>query len=243
LIGGWARRRSLDFGPFFAYAAVLFAASALLFAVHVPYGTFLHSAVALVPFTFILSLEGAIAASKWAAGHRPTWTEAGAARLFLLAATLSVILNAGAYAALSLPNWNTYRDNRLLASQALDTAQAPKSDLILSADPGGWKYLTGHGGVMTTTDSLDVIRQVAADYHVRWLILERAYIVDAFVPVIESLVRPAWIGPPLFSIAYKGARTGNATVDGAPALAVYPVCTVVGDTRCGTPGISARAAP
>jgi hypothetical protein len=54
LVGGWARRRSVDFGPFFTYAVILFAASGLLFAVHVPYGTFLHSAVALVPFTFIL---------------------------------------------------------------------------------------------------------------------------------------------------------------------------------------------
>jgi hypothetical protein len=113
----------------------------------------------------------------------------------------------------------------------------------MSADPGGWEYLTGRGGVMTPTDSLDVIHEVAVDYHVRWLILERAYIVDAFIPVIESLSRPAWLGPPLFSIAYKGAPSGNATVDGAPALAIYPVCTVASDTRCGTPGISAAAAP
>jgi hypothetical protein len=243
LIGGWGRRRSLEFGPFFTYAVVLFSASALLFAVHVPYGTFLHSAVALVPFTFVLSLEGAIAASKWAARHRPKWTDQGAARLFLLAATLSVVLNAGVFAALALPSWSTYRDNRLLAGQALDLAKAPKSDLIMSADPGGWEYLTGRGGVMTPTDSLDVIHEVAVDYHVRWLILERAYIVDAFIPVIESLSRPAWLGPPLFSIAYKGAPSGNATVDGAPALAIYPVCTVASDTRCGTPGISAAAAP
>ena len=46
VIGGWARRRSTDFGPFFVYAAILFAFSALVSAVHVPGGTFIHSAVA-----------------------------------------------------------------------------------------------------------------------------------------------------------------------------------------------------
>ena len=58
VIGGWARRRSLDFGPFFLYAGLLFAFSALVSAVHVPGGTFIHSAVALAPYSYILALEG-----------------------------------------------------------------------------------------------------------------------------------------------------------------------------------------
>ena len=58
LVGAWARRRSVDFGPFFVYAALLFAFSALVSAVHVPGGTFIHSAVALAPHAYILALEG-----------------------------------------------------------------------------------------------------------------------------------------------------------------------------------------
>jgi hypothetical protein len=96
---------------------------------------------------------------------------------------------------------------------------------------------------MTPTDSLDVIRQVAADYHVRWLVLQRAYIVDAMVPVIEGQVHPAWIGAqPLLRIAYTGRATGDPLVDGAPALVVYPVCTEAGDTRCGS-ATGLRTAP
>jgi len=238
VIGGWARRRSVDFGPFFAYAFVLFAASALIFAVHVPYGTFLHSAVALVPFTFILALEGAVIASRWVLRYRPAWTAEGAARLFLIAAVASVVLNAAAFVALAVPSWNTARDMRLAAGRALDSAGAPKTDLILSADPGGWEYFTGHGGIMTPTDSLDVIHEVAVDYHARWLILERAYIVDPLVPVIESTVHPAWIGRPIFSVPYEGAKTGDPLADGAPALAIYPVCTSADDLRCGSGAIA-----
>jgi hypothetical protein len=232
LIGAWARRRCVDFGPFFAYAIVLFVASALIFAVHVPYGTFLHSAVALVPFTFILGFEGAIQVSRWAARHRRSWTEDGAARLFLVVAVASVAFTAAAFTAMALPSWNADRDNRVETSQALDRAGVPATDLLLSADPAGFRYFTGRGGVVTPNDSLEVIYQVAVDYDARWLILERAHIVGPLVPVIESKDRPAWIGPPIFSVPYNGPRTGNPAADSAPALAIYPVCTQAGDTRC-----------
>jgi len=234
LIGAWARRRSLEFGPFFLYAGLLFGASGLLFAVHVPYGTFLHSAVAMVPFTFILAFEGAVLASHWAARHRPAWTQDGAARLFLVVAAASVVVNAAAFTALAIPSWNADRDGRVAAGRALDAAGAPQADLLLSADPGGFKYFTGRGGVVTPNDSLDVIRQVAVDYNIRWLVLERAHLVEPMFPVIESKARPTWLGTPIFTIPYDGPATGDAAADGAPAMAIYPVCTQSGDTRCGS---------
>ena len=242
LIGGWARRRSVYFGPFFTYAAILFAASGLLFAVHVPYGTFLHSAVALVPLTFILAFEGAVTAAEWAARHRPAWTVEGAARLFLMAAVASVVVNAVAFTALAMPSWETDRDNRVAAAHALDAAGVPSTDLLLSADPAGFKYFTGRGGVVTPNDSLEVINEVARDYDVRWLVLERAHVVEPMFPVIESKSRPEWIGPPIFTVPYAGPKTGDAAVNAAPALAIYPVCTRAGDTRCSSP-LGAGAAP
>jgi hypothetical protein len=201
--------------------------------------------VALVPLTFILALEGAVQASAWVARRRPAWTEEGAARLFLVAAVASAMLNAAAFTALAMPSWNADRDNRVAAAQALDRAGVPATDLLLSADPGGFKYFTGRGGVVTPNDSLEVIHQVAVDYGIRWLVVERAHIVDPLAPVIESKVRPAWIGPPIFTVPYRGPKTGDPAVDGAPALAIYPVCTVAGDARCGSPpgGGAARAVP
>ena len=47
------------------------------------------------------------------------------------------------------------------------------------------------------------------------------------------MVRPGWLGPPVFTIAWTGPATGNAAVDSAPALAIYPVCVGAGDSRCG----------
>jgi hypothetical protein len=234
IIGAWARRRSIDFGPFSLYAGLLFAASGLLFAVHVPYGTFLHSAVALVPFTFILAFEGAELAARWVVRHRPTWTDARATRLFLITALASVLVNAAAFTAIARVSWDRDSTNRVAADRALDAAGAAETDLLLSADPAGFKYFTGRGGVVTPNDSLDIIRQVAADYGIRWLVLERAHIVAPLAPVITSRARPTWIGAPIFTVAYTGPRTSDPAADAAPALAIYPVCTTADDRRCET---------
>jgi hypothetical protein len=136
---------------------------------------------------------------------------------------------------MAMPNWNADRDDIVAAGQALDHAGAPQSDVLLSADPAGFKYFTGRGGVMTTTDSLDVLEKIAVDYNVRWLILQRAYIVDPLIPVIEGQSRPTWIGLPVFTIPYTGRPSGDPIVDATPALAIYPVCTQPGDTRCASP--------
>jgi hypothetical protein len=232
VVGAWSRRRSVDFGPFFLYAGLLFGASALLFAVHVPYGTFLHSAVALVPFTFILGLEGVVIVVTWIARHRRGWEEERAARMFLIAAVGTLVLNAAAFGLLVNKSWNSERDALISAGQAIDVAGGRTSDLVLSADPGGIEYFTGRGGVMTPDDSLDVIHRVATAYGVRWLVLQRSQIVAAMAPVLESKGRPAWIGPQIYALPYDGPKTGDSAADAAPAMAVYPVCTTASDTRC-----------
>lgn len=232
VVGAWSRRRSVDFGPFFLYAGLLFGASALLFAVHVPYGTFLHSAVALVPFTFILGMEGVVIVVTWIARHRRGWEEERAARMFLIAAVATLVLNAAAFGVLVNKSWNSERDALISAGQAIDAAGGRTSDLVLSADPGGIEYFTGRGGVMTPDDSLDVIHRVATAYGVRWLVLQRSQIVASMAPVLESKGRPAWIGPQVYALPYDGPKTGDSATDAAPAMAVYPVCTTASDTRC-----------
>ena len=80
VVGAWSRRRSRDFGPFFAYAIMLFAFSAIVSAVHVPGGTFIHSAIALAPYSYILALEGIVVAIAWIARRRPAWDAEAATR-------------------------------------------------------------------------------------------------------------------------------------------------------------------
>ena len=110
VVGGWARRRSLDFGPFFVYAGLLFAFSALVSAVHVPGGTFIHSAVALAPHAYILALEGIAVAVAWVAARRPAWDAEGAARFFGVAAVGFAVVCAIAGALVVHAGWAGGRD-------------------------------------------------------------------------------------------------------------------------------------
>ena len=76
VIGAWRRRRDALFGPFLGYAVLLFAFSAIVSAVHVPGGTFIHSAVALAPQGYVLALEG----SSWRWAGSPPDARAGMRR-------------------------------------------------------------------------------------------------------------------------------------------------------------------
>jgi 4-amino-4-deoxy-L-arabinose transferase-like glycosyltransferase len=211
VIGGWARRRSLDFGPFFLYAGLLFAFSALVSAVHVPGGTFIHSAVALAPHSYVLALEGIGVAVAWIAARRPRWDARTATRAFTGAA---VVFAAGAAVVGSTFVHGVWADSRGKFQQvaaALDAAGAPATDRVMSIDAAGTKYWTGRGGVVLVNDPPETIQDVIDTYDIRWLVLDREESVKPMAPVLDGIARPTWLGDPILSL-------------GRPlALAVFPV--------------------
>lgn len=207
-IGGWWRRRALDFGPFLIYAALLFAFSALVSAVHVPGGTFIHSAIALAPFSYILALEGVEVAVRWVARRRPTWDTTSATRIFTgaVVAFAVVCAIAGSFAVHSV--WEDRRARSLAVAATLVNAGANPADRVMSIDAASTKYWSGHGGVVLVNDPIDTIHDVARAYRIRWLVLDKRESVPAAAPIIAG-DRPAWVGAPLAT--------------GVEGLAVYPV--------------------
>ncbi len=211
VIGAWARRRSTDFGPFFVYAAILFTFSALVSAVHVPGGTFIHSAVALAPYSYILALEGIVVVIGWAATRRPSWDREVALRVFGGAAIASAVVIALVGSLAVHANWSSRRAVANQVAQALEAAGAPASDRVMSIDAAGTRYWTGRGGVVLVNDPLDTIHDVARAYDIRWLVLDRGDAVGAVGPILDGGPLPAWLGKPILA-------------EGSPTrLAVYPV--------------------
>ena len=224
VVGAWRRRRSVDFGPFFAYAAALFAFSALVSAVHVPGGTFIHSAVALAPHGYVLALEGVAAAVAWVATRRRAWNPESATRVFVGAAVAIGIIAAVFGTLVVDAGWNAKRDARLTLAAALDLAGVAPDDRLMTIDASGFKYFTGRGGVVTTNDPLATELEIATAYRISWLVLERDEISTTMAPILSGETRPPWIGGPVFSLA---ARDG-----GPPRIALYPVCLSQADRRC-----------
>jgi hypothetical protein len=208
VVGGWARRRSRDFGPFFIYAVILFAFSALVSAVHVPGGTFIHSAIALAPYSYILALEGVALAVGWIATRRPAWDADHATRIFSTAIVAFAVVCAvvGSYVVHRV--WEDRREGQLAVASTLDAAGAPATDRVMSIDAASTKYWSGHGGVVLVNDPIDTIRDVARAYQIRWLVLDKRESVPAAGPILAG-DRPAWVGAPLDT--------------GVAGLVVYPL--------------------
>jgi len=236
IVGGWRRRRSLDFAPFFVYAVVLFAAAGLIFAVHVPNGMFLHAGVALVPHAYVLAMEGVAAAAAWLAPKQERWVAEPLGQVAMVALVIVVALS-GFVAALSVAGgWNTEAHERRDLAAALKAAGAAPSDRLMTADAASFKYFSGHGGVVTPDDPLATIEQAARAYGIRWLILERDGAVSALQPMLSNVGRPAWIGPAAYALPDDApVGSGGGIPRPPPGLyraAIFPVCTEPGDTRC-----------
>ena len=223
LVGAWVRRRSVDFGPFLTYAVVLFTFSAIVSAVHVPGGTFIHSASALAPHSYVLAPEGIAAAAGWVATRRRSWDAGRASRVFGGAA-FAFALVVGLAGTLSIHiTWDRGRQELMDVATALDEAGSPPSDRVMSIDAASTRYWTGHGGVVLVNDPLATIEQVARAYDIRWLILDRSDAVPAVAPILDGDARPTWVGPALID---------SRGIDARVQWGLYPVCTSAGDSRC-----------
>ena len=234
LIGAWVRRGDTAFKPFLIYGFALFAASALLFAIHVPYGTFIHSAVALVPHTFLLVMAGVAAAVAWVARRRASWDVPTAMRVFTYGAVTLLVLAATFQTVTTLRHWHAIRGAQAELAGAL-RGSSPR-DVVMAADPGAINYLTGHLAVVTPNDPLPVVESAMRAYGVRWLVLESEQIVPALEPVLNGQMRPDWLSSPVAAIRPVDqaavASTDPVAASSAPAAALFAVCLDAGDNRC-----------
>jgi hypothetical protein len=219
LIGSWRRRRDPSFGPYLTYAIGLLLFSGIVSAVHVPGGTFIHSAVALAPHGYVLALEGVAIMAAWLATRRTRAmdVETGV-RLYVGGIVVLVVLLGLAYVPAVHAGWAAHRDRFVAIGDALETVGAGPDERVMSIDASATRYWTGHPGVVLVNDPLDTIGDVAAAYDIRWLVVDRADGVAAVAPVLLDDARPPWIGPAAW-------RDGDR-------LALFPICTSSDDERC-----------
>ncbi|MEA2622358.1 MAG: 4-amino-4-deoxy-L-arabinose transferase [Chloroflexota bacterium] len=238
-IGAWLGRRDPNVVPWLIYAVTLLLFSGLLFAVHVPYGTFLHSAVALMPHAYILAMAGIAVVVAWVARRRSGWDVQRASRVFGGMAVAVAMVTGAAAAFITLGHWRLELDVRRQLAAPL--AAVPSTDRVMSPDAGGYRYLTGHPGIVTPDDPLPVVEQALRLYDIRWLALERDHITSALAPLLSGSERPAWLSAPI--VVASGARgtggpgttpadSGSTTAPSLPAGALYAVCLQPSDTRC-----------
>ncbi|MFO7531496.1 MAG: glycosyltransferase family 39 protein [Candidatus Limnocylindrales bacterium] len=231
LIGAWVRRRSRDFAPWFIYASALFLFTALISAVHVRYGTFIHSAVALLPHAYLLVMLGLAAVVSWVASRRASWDAPRASRNFSLM-LVGVIVAASVLATLSTVDaWKRERDGRVEVLAAL-AAVADPTDVVMSPDAGAYRYHGGWDGIVTPDDPLPTVERALRLYDARWLALEGDHITAGLRPLLAGEVRPAWLSGPLVMVPPLPSGDDEPMGDPLPRAALYAVCLSTDDTRC-----------
>ncbi|MEX1296915.1 MAG: glycosyltransferase family 39 protein [Candidatus Limnocylindrales bacterium] len=234
LSGAWVSRRSPDFAPWFIYAVTLFAFTALVSAVHVPYGTFIHSAVALLPHAYLLVMVGVASVVSWVAVRRTHWDAEKATRNlgFMLVGVIVVV------SILATRNtveaWIEERDGRTEVLAALAERAGP-DDVLMSSDAGAYQYYGDWAGIVTPDDPLPTIEQALRRYDVRWLALEGAHTVEALQPVMRGELRPDWLSEPIVVTPALPRRVEDPTEEEPeplPRAALFAVCLTPQDERC-----------
>ena len=226
-------RRSRDLAPWFSYVAALFLFTAIVSAVHVPYGTFIHSAVALLPHAYLLVVVGLTAAVGWVASHRPSWDAPRASRNFSFM-LVGVIAAASIVATISTTDaWKRERDGRVEVLATLAEV-AGRDDIVMSPDAGAYQFHGDWTGIVTPDDPLTTVEQAMRLYDVRWLALEGAHITAGLRPVLAGEVRPAWLSEPLLEVPPlpPAEDEEDAESEPLPRAALYAVCLAPADPRC-----------
>jgi hypothetical protein len=233
LLGAWVSRRSPDFRPWLAYALTLFAFTALVSAVHVPYGTFIHSAVALLPHAYLLVMIGVAAAVSWVAARRRHWNAERATRnlgfmLVAVIAAVSVLATRN-----TIEAWSEERDGRTEVLAEL-SRRADADDRLMSSDAGAYQYYGDWAGIVTPDDPLPTIEEALRRYGVRWLALEGAHTVEALQPVMRGDQRPGWLSEPLVLVPPlpRPEEESASEPEPLPRAALFAVCLDVDDERC-----------
>ena len=133
---------------------------------------------------------------------------------------------------LTVRGWQRERESRAAVLETL-AAEARQGDVVMSPDPGAYRYFGGWAGVVTPEDPMPVIEDTLRLYGVRWLALERAHMVRALGPVLLGDTRPDWLSEPLVVTSPPPSAEGAAgDEDATPRAALYAVCLSPDDTRC-----------
>jgi hypothetical protein len=256
LIGMLARRRSVDFQPWFVYAFVAFAGATFIYPLHVPGGAFIHTAIGLAPHAAILSIEGVLVAVGWVAGRRHRWQEGQAGAVLVWGMVAIVAASSVFFGQAVEAGWNAVRTPRveLAAYLASPTSQlaspsnsggrtfaaaCPAASATAGATPGGSdpgapRLMTiDAGGFKYFTDLPGV---VSPDDSIE-TIQSVAVAYDICWLVVERDDAASALGPVLRGVrpSWIGAPvfTVPAADGGLPLLALFPVCPMPDPQRCG----------
>lgn len=182
LIATWRRRRDPYLRPFWVYALLLHVVMTFVFPYPGYRGGLFHSAAALVPFWGALGVAGIDDAVKWIASRRRGWQPETAKLVFsggLLALAVALTLQTG-FAGRVAPTTGLpalYEELRL---------HIPAGSRVMINDPAALYYYTGFGGVVVPNEDPAAVLEIANQYDVTYLVLERGGVPAGLASIFDA---------------------------------------------------------
>ena len=181
LISGWRCWRSNGLFPALLYGVLLFTAMTAAFSLVGARGAFFHSAGALLPFIFSAAALGLDDVLHWMAARRH-WNFESSSRFFgaamIALAALVTAFVCGSKMISSPAHSGEIAYNQMHAAYPtigaeLDTMGVSPDSPVMSNDPPGFFYFTGHGGIPLPNGDEDTLLRAADDYHVQYLVVDQ----------------------------------------------------------------------
>ncbi len=190
-IGLWRRWRNAWLKPAVLYGIALFVAMTFAFSLVGANGGFFHSAGALLPFVFPAAVLGLDDVLHWAAARRG-WNFRMAGRFFgsaliVMAALLTAYLVAARVVGLPYSGqivWNNSHTVYAEIGAELSREGALPDAPVMSNDPPGFFYFTGHGGIALPNGDEPSLLRAADDYHVEFLVVDKN-VPDGLISLFE----------------------------------------------------------
>lgn len=172
MFGAWRLRRQPVAWVPGTYLVMLWAAMSLCFPFASVRGGFFHSLVALLPFLLLWTVTG-VQGAVAAAARRRRWNEAYAQWAFSLALIVFGTFSSAYFGAQLPRRWDARLAAYQEAAQWLSTAADPDARVMV-ADPAGFWYASGRSAVVIPSDGPAAVVAVALQFHVEYLLIERA---------------------------------------------------------------------
>lgn len=161
----WQRRRDKLLRPVWVFAAGIHLAMTLVFPFPGMRGGLLHGVSALIPFWSVLGLLGLESAVRWLAARR-RWNARQAVTVFSFAALMLIV----PLSVFTVARSRVSED----VSPVYDALRSmlPEGARVFSHDPAALYYFTGMGGGTLPNETPDVIRDMAVQFDIGYILLQ-----------------------------------------------------------------------
>jgi hypothetical protein len=180
VLGFWRNRQRNMVRLGLVGLAVLFGVLSLIFPFSGVNGSYFHSGAAFVPLILSMAPDGIDVLTKASLRRFKTWEDRRIRPFY----TVVVIVFVGFFSLYTYfsvvvgfdgelgMNWNMVQERYETVDAVLNAFGAEPGDLVLATNPPGLTAVTGHPAVGTPDGEPETLAQVAADFGVRWVLVE-----------------------------------------------------------------------